>query len=235
MNHMIKIGIIFMILLSGCAHSPEKPQVVLFQVSTIQNLFEGDYEGKLSYEDLKKQGDFGMGTFEGLDGEMIAVDGSYFQIRADGVAYPTYDTMSSPFATVTQFKPAKLDVSDKAMNYAELQKHLDGLIGSKKKVYAFKITGDFESVKTRSIPKQVKPYPPIMEAGKSQKISEFKNTDGVMVGFYFPEYMKTVSGSGYHFHFISSERKNGGHLLDCRSKSITIEICNITEVNLVLP
>jgi acetolactate decarboxylase len=91
--------------------------------------------------------------------------------------------MSSPFATVTQFKPAKFDIPDKPMNYAELQKHLDGLIGSKKKVYAFKITGDFESVKTRSIPKQVKPYPPIMEAGKSQKISEFKNTDGVMSWF----------------------------------------------------
>jgi len=235
MNRMLKIGLILIAILSGCAHSFEKPQTILFQVSTIQNLFEGDYEGKLTYAELKRQGDFGMGTFDGLDGEMIAVDGSYFQIKSDGVAYPTSDSMSAPFATVIHFKPEKFDSSDSPMNYGELQKHLDGLLGSKKKVYALKIIGDFVSVKTRSIPKQAKPYPPIMEAGRSQKISEFKDIGGVMVGFYFPEYMKTVSGYGYHFHFISSERKNGGHLLDCRVNSIAIEICNISEVDLVLP
>jgi len=59
----------------------------LTQVSTIDAVLNGLYDGVVAYGDLKECGDFGIGTFEGLDGEMIALDGDFYQIKADGAAY----------------------------------------------------------------------------------------------------------------------------------------------------
>ncbi len=40
-------------------------------------LLDGIYDGVISFEDLKKHGDFGIGTFDQLDGEMIAFDNEF--------------------------------------------------------------------------------------------------------------------------------------------------------------
>ena len=47
---------------------------VLFQVSTIDALMQGVFDGFYSFNDLMAQGDFGIGTFDALEGEMIALD-----------------------------------------------------------------------------------------------------------------------------------------------------------------
>ncbi|NLO29340.1 MAG: alpha-acetolactate decarboxylase, partial [Methanosarcina mazei] len=57
---------------------------VLYQVSTIDALLLGVYDGVLPVSDLKTHGDFGIGTFDGLEGEMLALDGNYYQIKTDG-------------------------------------------------------------------------------------------------------------------------------------------------------
>src|ERR1051325_6241811 len=44
----------------------------MFQVSTLDALSEGLYQGALSFGELKKNGDCGLGTFDSLDGEMVA-------------------------------------------------------------------------------------------------------------------------------------------------------------------
>ena len=46
----------------------------LFQASTVSALLDGAYDGDLTFADLASQGDTGLGTLNGLDGEMIAVD-----------------------------------------------------------------------------------------------------------------------------------------------------------------
>ena len=60
---------------------------VLVQTSTIDALLDGVYDGELTYAELSRYGDFGIGTFEGLDGEMIAFDGAIWQVKSDGKAY----------------------------------------------------------------------------------------------------------------------------------------------------
>ena len=101
--------IVFIVSLSGCLSSQTNDEVpyqqvnedVLFQTSTIDALLEGVYDGDITFGELKEHGDFGLGTFNGLDGEMLELDGNVYQIKTDGVAYPVDESMSTPFSAVT--------------------------------------------------------------------------------------------------------------------------------------
>ena len=127
----------------GCANL-QKYEDVVFQTSTINALLEGVYEGNVTYKDLKKHGDFGIGTFNGLDGEMIGLEGKFYQIKDDGMAYSVPEAMKTPFAVVTFFKPNEALFLDNTMDCNQLEKHLDTILPTKNIIYAFKIEGDFK-------------------------------------------------------------------------------------------
>src|ERR671930_2553468 len=64
-------------------HAGHDPHV-LFQASTIGALLEGAFEGDVTFAELAERGDLGLGTLNALDGEMIALDGGFYQARVDG-------------------------------------------------------------------------------------------------------------------------------------------------------
>src|SRR5665647_3590613 len=80
------------------SHAPVFGDDVLYQVSTINALLQGVYDGVIPIGELETHGDFGIGTFDGLEGEMLALDGNYYQIKTDGIAYPVSENMTTPFA-----------------------------------------------------------------------------------------------------------------------------------------
>ena len=187
---------------------------ILFQVSTIDALLQGVLDGFYTFDDLKTHGDLGIGTFDSLDGEMIALDGDYYQIKADGVAYPVQDSMTSPFATVTYFQADQTVAIQNASNFTELSRQLDEKLPSSNAFYALRIDGTFPYVKTRSVPKQDKPYPRLADAVKNQSVFEFYNVTGSVVGIWAPDFAKSLNVPGYHLHFITADKKAGGHILD---------------------
>ena len=208
---------------------------VLYQASTIQALSAGDYDGQTTLCALKKHGDFGLGTFQGLDGEMVVLDGRFYQVKVDGRVYLVNEAIGIPFAQVTFFDTDKTFIIDKELSYAQLKQHLDGLLPSKNIFYAVKISGLFKYVKIRSVPKQTKPYPELNQAVKEQKVFEFFNIKGTVVGWRSPEYSKGFSVDGYHLHFISEDRLSGGHLLDFQTSRVKIEIDQTADFYLNLP
>jgi acetolactate decarboxylase len=113
---------------------------VLFQESTYSALLAGDYNGDMTLKDLRAQGDFGLGTFDALDGEMVLLNGTFYQIKSDGNVYLANDFVKSPFADVTSFKPDSqlLLVSNGSLNYSELQHYLDQQLPTKNIFYAAK-------------------------------------------------------------------------------------------------
>ncbi len=56
----------------------------MFQVALLQSLTQGYYDGIIEVSELKKYGDTGLGTFEGVNGEMIVLDGKVYQALGDG-------------------------------------------------------------------------------------------------------------------------------------------------------
>lgn len=206
----------------------------LFQTSTIDALVQGVYDGDMTFGELRKRGDFGIGTFNGIDGEMIAFDGRFYQITSDGKARPVRDEMRTPFASVTSFAPDIVIPVD-GLTLEGLQKRIDGALPSANWYYAVRVTGRFESVRTRSVPRQQPPYRSLTEVVKTQPVFHFRDVDGVLAGFRCPEFAKGVNVPGYHLHFLNREATAGGHVLGLVLVNGKIEIGIQREIHLSLP
>ncbi len=227
--------VISLVLSFSACSSLHENRDVLYQTSTINALLEGVYDGDITFHTVKEHGDFGLGTFHALDGEMIALDGHFYQIKSDGRAYPVDASMKTPFAVATFFEPDQTASINNQLDFKDLEGHLDSILPTENIFYAIKLEGTFSYIKARSVPKQNKPYPPLAEAAKHQKIFEFHDVKGVIVGFRLPQYMKGINVPGYHLHFITDDRKAGGHLLACKIKNVHVEIDYMNDFYMVLP
>ncbi len=208
---------------------------VLFQVSTIDALLLSVYDGILPIGELKERGDFGIGTFDRLEGEMVVVDGECYQVKVDGVAYVVPENGTTPFATVTFFDPDEKVLVEKADNMTEFGEILETSFPSENVFYAIRIDGTFPYVKTRSVPAQDKPYPLLVDAVANQTVFEFENVSGTVVGFWSPEFVKGINVAGYHLHFITDDRKAGGHILDLRVEGAEVELDLTPNIFMALP
>lgn len=202
----------------------------------INAILEGLYEEKTTIGDIRKRGDFGLGTFNHLDGELVLLDGQAYQVRIDGKADTVGDGEHTPFACVTFFQADTWDEfqfpdgsEDKGI--FDL---LEMLIPSPNMLYAIRVEGFFESVKTRSVPRTDN-YLPLVEATKRQMILELSAVEGSMAGFFTPGFMASLSAPGYHLHLLTHDRRYGGHLLDCRLRSGRIGIQHIPRLEVDLP
>jgi acetolactate decarboxylase len=228
------IAVLFLLTISGGSYA-QGGQNVLFQASMYSALDKGVYEGEITVKDLKQHGDFGLGTFNAVDGEMIGLDGEFYQVKVDGVAYRIDDSMQTPFALVTFFEPDKTASLNRASDFEQLRQHLDKFLPTKNIFYAIKIEGAFKYIKARSVPAQERPYPPLSQIFKNQSIFEFRDVRGTLVGFRCPSYVKGINVPGYHFHFITQDKKAGGHVLECNLQSALAEIDYIPAFYLALP
>ena len=126
----------------------------VFQNSTVNALLEGVYDGSLTYGELRRHGDFGLGTFNALDGEMVAFDGDFYQIKSDGFAYPVADEERTPFATVLFFAPKRTQTLTGPLGSKGFQALAKGLMEGPNLFYAVRVDGHFRRVKTRSMPRR---------------------------------------------------------------------------------
>jgi acetolactate decarboxylase len=206
----------------------------LYQVSTSTALVEGIYQGAVRVGTLREHGDLGLGTFEDLDGEMVVVDGQFFQVRCDGSVRQCSDDVSSPFAVVTRFAPETEIRSPECPDLRQLTAQFDALRDSDNVFYALRVDGRFDYIRARAMCK-TKEGVPLVQAASVQPEFEFHDVAGTLVGFWTPEYAKTLNVPGYHLHFLSTDRTKGGHLLQCRGSDLCLRIQHGGEYRLALP
>jgi acetolactate decarboxylase len=208
----------------------------LYQISTIDALMQGVFDGVLPVAELKQHGDFGIGTFDALDGEMIVLDGVVYQARADGRIYRVDDSLTTPFATVTFFDRDRTITTGIPMNFTIFATTMAGQLPSQNMVYGVGMHGSFPTMKVRSIPAQHKPYPTLTEAAGNQSVYTYTDTTGSVVGFYTPVFLSGLNVAGFHLHFISDDRQTGGHILDFTvPENTTVEYDITPEFDMVLP
>jgi acetolactate decarboxylase len=206
----------------------------VFQTSTVNALMEGASTGDMTMGELKTHGDFGLGTFDGLDGEMIELDGKVFQVRADGHAHPVEDSARTPFATVSFFKADESARLDRPCDQSAMIAAVAAMLPSQNIFHAVRIEGRFDYVKTRAVARQDKSVG-LEDAVREEPIFEFHDVEGTIVGFFTPDYLRGVNVPGYHLHFITADRSAGGHMLDCRTRDVTIKIHHTPEFELGTP
>ena len=208
----------------------------LYQVSTIEALQQGVYDGVQPAGELKRHGDFGIGTFDALDGEMIVLDGIIYQALADGTVRVVPDSLTTPFATVTYFEDDFTVTTHGVMNFSSFSTTMTDQLPTQNMAYAVSFHGTFPSVTVRAIPAQQEPYPTLSEAAANQSVYTYTNATGSVVGFFTPVFFEGLNVVGYHLHFISDDRQTGGHILDFTVPDGTVAEYDITpDFFMVLP
>lgn len=215
-------------------HAEREPHV-LFQASTIGALLEGAYEGDLTFAELREHGDLGLGTLNGLDGEMIAVDGRFLRADVDGRINEVEDSEKTPFAVIVPFAPSVTAELDRELSHDALLARLDREVPAGTAACAVRVEGHFGHLRARSVPKQFPPYRPLAEVIGEQHVFEFSDVAGTLVGFRFPDYSEGIEVSGYHLHFVSEDRTRGGHVLDCSLIRGTASIDPSADLHVELP
>lgn len=230
------LALVLCLALAACAHGRMDGEgEVLYQVSTLEALLEGAYDGQASVGQLAQLGDFGLGTLEGLDGELVVLDGAFFQVRTDGLAYPVEPERLSPFANLVYFKPDRGLALDGPLDMAALTKALDQSLPSLNLFYAVRLDGEFDVVVARSVPAQEKPYPGLAQVVAKQSVFNLEKVRGTLVGLRCPELAKGINMPGYHFHFLDHQRSKGGHVLSLRLAKGRARIATIGSLHLMLP
>jgi acetolactate decarboxylase len=213
----------------------EREAHVLFQASTIGALLDGAYDGDLTFAELAEHGDLGLGTLNGLDGEMIAVDGSFYRADVDGAIHPVAGEAKTPFAVVSRFDPSIETTIEGSLSHEELLARLDALIPDGASSCAIRLDGRFDLVRARSVPRQSPPYRPLTEVVAEQHVFDLRDVAGTMLGFRFPSYAEGIEVGGYHLHFIAEERLCGGHVLDSRSDGLRARLDPSNDLHVELP
>lgn len=207
----------------------------VFQASTINALLEGVLDGETTFAELARHGDFGLGTFNALDGEMTALDGVFFQTTSDGRVLPVNPGMKTPFAVMTFFDPTVSIEVESEMDLPGLTKSVDDAMPSGNIFYAIRVDGHFDQITVRSVPRQTRPYPSLEKVVEHQPIFNHQGIEGSIVGFRFPDYTQGLNVPGYHLHFISKDRTAGGHVTRFSTRRARVEIDVTSQFQVSLP
>ena len=220
----------------AAAEAAREDTGVLYQVSTFAALEIGRYDGFVDFGELAGRGDFGIGTLHKLDGEMVALDGGFYQAAWDGRVRAIRPSQTTPFAGLTFFKPSLFFGLPSGLDYPGLQSFLDKKLASPDLFYALRVDGVFSELELVSAPPAgVAPYPKLAEMIKQRKIYNYQQLTGTLVGFYFPPFSQGVNAPGYHLHFVDAKRQKGGHVQALRTSACRVEAAVIRHLELILP
>ncbi len=227
--------VILTLCMAGCSQYTSTDDT-LYQFSTIEALMEGLYDSDMTLRIVENHGDMGIGTFNGLNGEMIMIDGKCYRADATGKVHEMAAGARMPWCLVTKYDANLEKGTGEIVDFKGLQDYIDGLLPTTNYMLAIQATGLFDYVKVRSVPLQRPPYKRLSEViEKDQQIFERYQIRGTIVGYRIPEYLGGVTVPGYHLHFISEDRQFGGHLLDVRGHDLFVGIDYSNQFHLVLP
>ncbi|POY36160.1 acetolactate decarboxylase [Solitalea longa] len=199
-----------------------------YQYGVADAFIGGLYKGTLLLKDLKQHGNFGLGAPDLLDGELIILDGKVYQTKANGETVKAYNSSTTSLSFVTFFKADTSFVVNDLISQKNASTTIMNFLRNKNGMYAIKITGRFNKIKTRAFPPfKQEPFPPLSSILDKQQFFNFENIEGTLVGFYLPSYLNGVSISGLHFHFLSNDKKHGGHVLDYEGNGFKVEIARL--------
>jgi acetolactate decarboxylase len=208
----------------------------LFTVGVGAGLIGGLYDGYYPYRLLKQHGNFGLGAPDKLDGELVVFQGKVYQTQYTGKTFLVDDRQLTPFAMVHFFQPDRKITISSAMGKESLFHYLDSILTNVNGLYAIHISGKFSYIKTRAFPPvKAHEHTPLAAMLHLQHFFEFNNAKGDLVGYRLPSFMDNTNISGYHFHYLSAQKDAGGHIIDIKSDSITIEIDRLDSYTVHVP
>ncbi len=211
----------------------------MFQVSTLQALALGYTRAVIPVSEFVRHGNTGLGTFEGVNGEMIVIDGRCYQANMHGQVSAADPDTGVSFAVIAECGDEKKIQLAPCASIDDLKEQLDHVVDDAfelNSMHVVRVDGLFESVSARS------------ESGSSTNHVELKDilagrqfdfvftrTKGSLVALRFPDYMDGINAVGWHFHYISNDRTQGGHVFNLSFEKADAYVKTISQIELRLP
>lgn len=206
----------------------------IFQVSTSGALVQGVYQAATTVGDVRRHGDFGLGTFVDLDGEGIMLDGTCYRAGSDGSVAIVPDSTAAPFWVTTHFsEDVQVDLEE-VRDWADLCKQLASMLTSANLLAAIRIEGLFDFIHVRVACKAAAGAS-LVDATSHQAEFQWAHLGGTLVGFFTPTYARTINVPGYHLHLLSDDRLHGGHVLELRARHLRVSLHMTNDLHVVLP
>ena len=209
----------------------------LIQASTLNALMLGNFDETVSVKDFLHHADTGLGTYAGLDGEAIFEDGVAYKATADGRVIVMKPEDGVAFGTVARFDESVPEKELTGIKDIEtLKQALEPYVKDNRNIfYMMKAKGVFKTMHVRSCFASEKPYPTLSEVAKNQREFHFENTRGDVIAIWCPQYVNGINLPGWHFHYLSGDKTQGGHILGLSADSLHMKINRIECFELTLP
>ena len=206
----------------------------LYQVSTISALVQGVYQGCVTVGTVKTHGNFGLGTYDDLDGEGLMLDGQVYQALGDGSVKIPADNTPTPFWVTTDFVADRASTLTSVSSWVDLCEQIDKCRNSENLFAAIRIDGVFDEIHYRVACKSV-PGTDLVTATSHQAEFTFKSLEGTLLGYWSPTYAKTLNVPGYHIHLLSKDLQHGGHVLGIKGSNLRLQIMDANNLTVALP
>lgn len=211
----------------------------IYQVSTLQALALGYTRSVVTARELLEHGDTGLGTFENVDGEMIILDGVCYQAKQDGSILSSDESAGVPFAVSGFVKGGKKFTMDEKKDIESIKLELTLKIEEDfglNSIHIARIDGYFDTVHARAGAPYRSQHVTLKDIlSKTQKDFSFEKIKGTLVCVYYPDYMDGINASGWHMHFVSEDRKFGGHVFEVSMSSGECQIQKMDRIEIQLP
>lgn len=214
---------------------------VFFQVSTLNALMVGNFDGAVTVGCLKRHGSWGIGTYEGLDGEAIICDGHAYHAHYDGTATEYANGNRLAFATVADLTDRATAIRLQGISKLAAIKHA---LDRARRAYddndnawcLVSLRGSFTDILVRSCRKcETKPYPTFPELASNQYEHAYARDTGWLIGVWTPTYLEGINMPGWHLHYLSDDRSRGGHVLNLSVDQATGRLETYCRFEMALP
>lgn len=236
----MKLVLIFLFFFIACFLSiagfsqVNKKRAILFQYGIADAFANGLYAGEYPVRALKREGDFGLGAPDFIDGELTMNKGVVYQSKATGETIVAPDSLTSSLVFVCRFRPDTTFVLRGILGQKEVLERVAGYLANKNGMYAIRISGLFSHVKVRAFPRLTgDSFPPLATILDRQHFFDFEQVRGALIGYHMPAWLSGINITGFHFHFISDDGKNGGHTLDFLAGDVKVEVALLRDIHVV--
>ena len=207
----------------------------IYQYSLLNALMDGVSETGIPVSKLASKGNQGLGTFARMNGELLFLDGKIYQLQAEGNIREADETDQIPFAVSTSFVP-QLTKNVKLKDKDDIDDILNGFNDHAANLFmTYRINGRFDYLKCRTVRGQEYKGQPLSELGKKQSVETYESVEGTIIGFRTPKNWQGFGVAGEHLHFITHDRKAGGHVLEVTAANVEMQMAVASNVHIELP
>lgn len=207
----------------------------IYQFSLLNALMDGVSETGITVSKLASKGNQGLGTFSRMNGELLSLDGTVYQLQAEGSVREAGPEEQIPFAVSTQFvaqRTAQVELADKD----GIDRALDAFDAHAANLFmTYRIHGRFQRLRCRTVRGQSYKGEPLSALGKKQSVEEYEDATGTIIGFRTPKNWQGFGVAGEHLHFINDDRTAGGHVLEMRAEKVEMQMAVASNVHVELP